>query len=60
VIDVTVGEQHRARLESVAVEEFLDPLLRILPRVDDHALLTGRRRHQVAVGGEGTRGKASD
>ena len=60
VIYVTVREQHRDRLQPVAGEELLDPALRVLPRVDDHALLAGRRRHQVAVGGEGTRGKPSD
>ena len=59
VIYVTVSEQHRDRLQPVTVEEFLDPPLRVLPRVDDHALLARRRRHQVAVGGEGTCGKAS-
>jgi hypothetical protein len=60
VVDVTVREQHRDRLQPVAVDELLDPALGILPGVDDDALLAGGRRHQIAVGGKGTCGKASD
>jgi len=60
VIYVTVREQHRDRLQPVAVEELLDPGLGILPGVDDDALLAGGWGHQIAVGGEGTCGKASD
>ena len=60
MVDVTVGEKHRDRLQPVAVDQLLDPPLRVLPRVDDHALLAWGRRDNVAVGGKGTRGKPSD
>jgi hypothetical protein len=60
VVYVTVREQHRDRLQPVPGEEFLDPGLRVLSWVDDHALLAGRRRHQIAIGGEGTGGKSCD
>ena len=57
---VSVSEQHRDRLQPVLGEEVLDPGLGVLPWVDDDALLAGSRRHQIAVGGEGTCGKPSD
>jgi hypothetical protein len=60
VVDVTVREHHRDRLQAVAGEEFLDPAFRVLAGVDDHALFAGRRRHDVAVGGEGAGGKTGD
>jgi hypothetical protein len=60
VINVTVREQHRDRLKPVPGEKLLNPGLRILPRVDNHAFLAGRWRHQIAIGGEGTGGKSCD
>jgi hypothetical protein len=56
---MAVREQDGGGPEPVLGQDLVDPAFGVLARVDDHALLAGRRRHQVAVGGEGTSGKAS-
>ena len=45
-----MGEHHRHRLEPVLHDQLGDTGDRIHSRIDDHALLAGRRGHQVAVG----------
>ena len=60
VVDVPVGDQHAHRLEPVLTDDLLDALGRVLARVDDHALGTGTRGHDVAVGPPGSGGEASD
>src|ERR1035441_9652849 len=51
-VDMTVRRQHRHRLEPVLCEDLLDPVFRVLARVDDEALLAGPGRHDVAIRGE--------
>jgi hypothetical protein len=57
VVDVPVREQHRGRLESVLGEDRLQGVGHADARVDDQALLARARREDVAVRGEGGRGK---
>jgi hypothetical protein len=60
VIQMTVGEQRRDRLQPVAREKLLNAALRVLTRVDDHALLALSGRDDVAVGRERPGRKPSD
>ncbi len=60
VVEVTVGEQHRDRLERVLPHDLGDPVRGVLPGVDDHALRARPGRRDVAVRGPGACGKAGD
>jgi hypothetical protein len=60
VIQVTVREHDRDRLQAVAGENLLDAALRVLAWVDDDAFLARGRRDNVAIGGERPGGKPSD
>ena len=53
VVDVTVGEEHRRRLEPVGDEHLSQGVLHPDARVDDEALLPRRVGDDVAVGPEG-------
>ena len=50
VVDMAVSEQDRGGLEPVLGQEFVDPALGVLARVDDHALGAGRGRDYITVG----------
>ena len=49
VVDVAVGQQDRDRLEPVLPDGVLDPGDGVLAGIDDHALLAGGGRHEIAV-----------
>ena len=49
VVDVAVGEQDRDRLQPVLADDSSTPATASSPGVDDHALLAGAGRHEVAV-----------
>src|SRR6516165_2927377 len=52
VVDMTVREQDRGRPEPVLGEDLLDTGHGVLARIDDHALLSGSGRDDIAVRGE--------
>jgi hypothetical protein len=52
-----VRRQHGRGPEPVSLDNFLDALLSILPRVDNQALLAWSGRQHVAVGGERASGE---
>ena len=60
VVEVTMGHQHRDRLQPVLTDDLGDTGGGVLPGVDDHALLPGAGGHDVAVGAPGTCGEAGD
>ena len=60
MVEMAVGEQDRHWLQPVLARKLVNPPLCVLARIDDDAFLTRRGRHEVAVGGERTGGKADD
>ena len=50
MIKMPMSQDHRHRLEPMLHDQFGDTVGCIHSRIDDHALLAGLRRHQVAVG----------
>jgi hypothetical protein len=58
VVEVTVGEQHGGRTQTVLAQHLGDPPFDADTRVDDDALLPRFGSEDVAVRGEGCRGKA--
>ncbi len=52
MVDVPVREQDRDRLQPVLPQELVELLDDLDARVDDHALLAGGRRDDVAVRAE--------
>jgi hypothetical protein len=54
MINMAVREQDRGGPEPVLGEDLGDAAFRILTRVDDHALLSGRGRDYITVGREPT------
>ncbi len=60
VVEVPVREQHGDRTEPVLGQDLLKVCLDPDARVDDHAVLAGTGRDDVAVGRESLRGEAHD
>ena len=50
MVDMTVSKQDGGRPEPMLGQKFVDPGLGVLARIDDHALLTRRRRNYITVG----------
>src|SRR3954447_19427201 len=60
VVDVTVGDQDRHRLEPVLADHLGDAVRRVLAGIDDHALSTGTGGDDVAVRPPRTGGETCD
>ena len=57
VINMTMSEQHSCWSQPISLDNLLDALLSVLPRVDNQALLAWAGRKQVAVGSERASGE---